>query len=278
MVLLGSFANLKAFFSAIERYGVTGFGMVPAVWEYIKKLSGERIGAYADRLRYIEIGSAALPTADKQLLVRLFPSTRICMHYGLTEASRSLFMEMHAEADDLNTAGRPVSRDVSVKVMDENGREVDDGCIGELCISGPTVMNAYLKPKDNDGTRFGSYFRTGDLGYRAPDGRFYLVSRVKEMINVGGKKVSPQEVEESIIATGGVADCVCAAMPDPRGVLGEVVCAYLLRTGATLEAEEIARRLDATLEAYKRPAAYEWIDRIPATASGKKQRLALRKE
>ena len=274
IVLLGSFANLPLFFRALERHHATGFGMVPAAWAFIRKVGGSRIEKYAPQLKYIEIGSAAMPVEQKRELCRMFPTTRICHHYGLTEASRAVFMEYHAEIDDLKTIGREVCDKVSVRIFDESGAELPDGTPGELCVKGNMVMKGYLDRGAADEDFFGEYFRTGDVGYRSPNGKLYLVSRKKEIINVGGKKVSPVEVEDAAVSLG-VDDCICAAAPDPEGMLGEVPKLYVLRGGTTLSFDEIKAGLAGLLEPYKVPTLYEWIDAIPKTASGKKQRLQL---
>ncbi len=273
IVLLGSFANLPLFFKALERHGATGFGMVPAAWAFIRKVGGTRIAKYASQIRYIEIGSAAMPIEQKRELCELFPTTRICHHYGLTEASRAAFMEYHAEIGDLKTIGREVCDKVSIRIFDENGVELPDGTSGEICVKGNMVMKGYLD-RDGEGDFFGEYFRTGDVGYRSEDGKLYLVSRKKEMINVGGKKVSPVEIEDAVMALG-VEDCICAAAQDPDGMLGEVPKLFVLRGGTTLTFPEIKSALANVLETYKVPALYDWIDAIPKTASGKKQRLKL---
>lgn len=274
-ILLGSFANLKLFFNTIEQYQVTGFGMVPAVWKYIKKLSGNLIGKYANQIRYIEIGSAAMSLEDKETLLNLFPDTRICMHYGLTEASRSLFMEFHQNKSDLSTIGRPVTQNVDVQIFSDEGNILPVGEQGELCVKGNMVMKSYLLEEDNKGAFWGEYFRTGDLGYKSKTGDFYLISRKKEMINVGGKKVSPIEIEEAILAIGNVSDCICVAIKDPKGLVGEVPKAYILQPGTSISLDEIKSELAKNIETYKMPVEFEWIDKIPMTSSGKKQRLSL---
>ena len=275
LVVLPSFANVKAFFAAIEKYKATGFGMVPAIWAYIRKFSGTRIAKYASQVKYIEIGSAEMPLESKKELCELFPTTRICHHYGLTEASRATFMEYHECIDDLKTIGREASDLVSVKIFNEQGVEVPDGEPGEMCVKGNMVTKGYLKPEDNDHAFFGEYFRTGDGGYRGPNGNLYLVSRLKELINVGGKKVSPVEVEDAIIALG-VEECVVVGVPDPGGILGEVSKCYVLKGGTTLSFDEIRTALVGKLESYKVPTLWDWIDAVPKTSSGKKQRLQLK--
>ncbi len=276
IILVGNFANLKAFFTVMEHEHVTGFGMVPAVWQYIKRLSGRRIGKFADQLRYIEVGSAAMPIEDKRLLMELFPSTRICIHYGLTEASRAIFTELHTDADFLNSIGRPVSSQVEVCILNDEGTPVADGQDGELCVRGNMVTRSYFLPEDNRDAFFGDWFRTGDWGHRDSSGRFYLTGRKKELINVGGEKVSPATIEEAICSLG-IADCACVAIPDPNGVLGEVPKAFLLNKGEDLPTVDVLKSaLAQRLPAHEIPVEWEWIDSIPRSSSGKIQRLKLK--
>lgn len=275
IVLLGNFANLKLLFATIEKYKVTGLGMVPSMWAYIRKYSGTRIAQYTQQIHYIEIGSAPMSLEMKKELCLLFPNTRICMHYGLTEASRSAFMEFHQCPDNLATIGRPVADEVDIKIFDENGLEVEDNSEGELCIKGNMVMKRYYLEQDNQGAYWGEYFRTGDYGYKDEQGFFYLISRKKELINVGGKKVSPIEIEEAVCRLG-IKDCICVGIPDVQSVLGEVPKVYILKEGCKLSFSEIQKALENQLENYMVPRQYEWIDEIPVTVSGKKQRLLLK--
>lgn len=260
LVLLGNFANVRLFLKTIENNRVTGFGVVPAAWAYIRKISGRRIEKYARQIRYIEIGSASMPLETKKEMLEIFPHTRICMHYGLTEASRSTFIEFHDIAH-LDSIGKPVCDKVDVKVID-----------GEICVKGNMVMSHYLDKKENDKAFHGEYFRTGDCGYVSEDGYIYLLGREKEVINVGGKKVSPMEVEDAICSIG-VGDCVCVPVKDPSGIMGELVKCYVLRGSTMLDFEEIAEKISGKLERYKRPSYYDWIEEIPMTPSGKKQRI-----
>lgn len=275
VVLLGSFANVKRFFRFMEEYRVSGFGMVPASWALLKKLSGEELGRYAGQLRYIEIGSAPMPAEDKRLLIDLLADTRICMHYGLTEASRSAFIEFHSESDRLNTVGRQ-SPNMTITIRDEEGHILPDGVEGEICVSGDAVTSGYLD-LPVEGVFWGDAFRTGDWGVRDAEGYISLKSRKKELINVGGKKVSPIEVEEVLKKLDFIDDCVCVGIPDPEGILGETVKAYVVTSHPEyLDRDNINDMIAGQLESYKYPIAYEAIDEIPKTASGKIQRLSLK--
>ena len=275
LILVGNFANLKTFFNILDAEHVTGFGMVPAVWQYIKRLSGKRISRFAGQLNYIEIGSAAMPVDDKLLLMEMFPSTRLCMHYGLTEASRAMFCEFHTDAQNLQSVGRPAINHVDACVLDDEGRPLPDGQDGEICIRGNMVTRSYYQPQDNDGAFWGEWFRTGDWGHRDQDGCYYLTGRKKELINVGGEKVSPVTIEEAVKSLG-VTDCACIAIPDPNGVLGEVPKVFLQRSSQPMEIEDIKQRLSQLLPAHELPVQWEWIDIIPRTPSGKIQRLKLK--
>lgn len=274
IVLLESFASMKRFFCEMERCHVTGFGMVPASWAYIRKMSGEKIRQFADRLNYIEIGSAFMSLDNKQKLMELLPQTRICMHYGLTEASRSTFINLHDEINHLISAGK-ASPNTEVAVFSEQGKRLGDNVDGEICVKGGHVCIGYWEISTENFQKefFDGYFRTGDWGHIDKDGYLYLVSRKKEIINVGGKKVSPIEVEEHLNKIDGIRESACVAMHDD--VLGEVVKAYCVCSKA-VDFEKVKKTLIKDVEAYKIPVFFEVIDQLPKTQNGKLQRLMLK--
>lgn len=274
IIILGNFANVKLVFQTIEQFHVTMFGMVPAVWAYLRRFSGTRISKYADQIKYIEIGSAAMQISEKKELMELFPNTRICMHYGLTEASRSAFVELHQDKAHIESIGKPVSSAVTIQIMNSMGNECSIHTEGEICVKGNMVTSFYLLPEDNLNAFWGEYFRTGDWGFKDEEGFLYLTGRQKEMINVGGKKVSPIEVEDTIIGLG-IEDCICVGIDDPHGILGQVVKAYMIKGASDLTFDDITAKLITKIEYLKVPVEYEWVDEIPKTSSGKKQRLKI---
>ena len=278
VVMLGSFANVKKFFGEIKRCNVTIFGMVPASWGFIKKMSGKYIGKLANQLKYIEIGSSFMPIEDKQLLMELLPNTRICMHYGSTEASRSAFMEFHSYKDNLLTAGH-ASPHTDIKLFSTDGKVLPLGEEGEVCVKGEHVTCSYWNetPERFASDFFDGYFRTGDCATMDSEGNIYLKSRIKEMINVGGKKVSPMEVEDILNKIPGIKESACIGIPDPGIVLGEVVKAFIVADDSLTD-NEIMEQLKSQLEVYKLPIEIERIAEIPKTSSGKIQRLKLKKK
>ena len=276
VVMLGTFANVKKFFGEMKRCNVTIFGMVPASWGFIKKMSGKYIGKFADQLKFIEIGSSFMPSEDKQLLMGLLPNTRICMHYGSTEASRSAFMEFHTYKDNLMTAGQ-ASPHTEIKIFSPEGEPLPAGEEGEVCVKGEHVTCSYWNesPERFESDFYDGYFRTGDSATMDTDGNIYLKSRIKEMINVGGKKVAPMEVEEILNRIPGIKESACVGIPDPGVVLGEVVKAFVVADDK-LTNEVIMEQLKPQLEVYKLPVEIERINEIPKTSSGKIQRLILK--
>ena len=274
IILLGSFVNTKKLFRTIEEEGVAGFTMVPASWKFLQKMSGDKLAEYAHQLKYIEMGSAYFSPEDKRHLAELLPTTRVTMHYGLTEASRSAFMEFHVDEANIATVGK-ASPYTDIQVFDEKGNMLPQGHEGEICVKGEHVTKGYLNIPEEDIFYGDGYFRTGDSGTINEDGYITLKSRIKELINVGGKKVAPTEVDEQILKIPGVADCACVASKDPEGVLGEVVKAFIVKGSEDITFEQISEQLMGKLEAYKMPARYEWIDAIPKTANGKIQRNLL---
>lgn len=278
VVMLGTFANVKKFFKEMARCQVTMFAMVPASWGFIKKMSGKYIGKFADQLKFIEIGSSFMPVEDKELLMSLLPDTRICMHYGSTEASRSAFMEFHTYKDNLLSIGK-ASPNVEIKIFTSQGTPAALGEEGEVCVKGEHVTCSYWNetPERFASDFYDGYFRTGDCGTMDAEGNIYLKSRIKEMINVGGKKVSPMEVEDILNTIPGIKESACIGIPDPGIVLGEVVKAFIVADD-NLSDEEIMKQLRPQLEVYKLPVEIERINAIPKTGSGKIQRLSLKKK
>ncbi|NVN94340.1 MAG: acyl--CoA ligase [Bacteroidetes bacterium] len=277
LILLGSFTNVKKIFRIIETHGVTGFAMVPSSWAYIKKMSGTKIGKFSHLIKYIEIGSAPMPMEDKHLLIKLFPLTRICMHYGLTEASRSSFIEFNSQKDKLETVGKSTPN-VLITIKDENGTDLPIGVEGEICVKGDSVTSGYWNDTKTTTDSFWSdSFRTGDWGVFDESGYLSLKSRKKEIINVGGKKVSPIEVEVVLVTYPGIKECACIGIEDPNQLLGEVIKAFIvLDDGINLNFNDVKKYVGEHLEAYKIPVVFETIPEIPKTSSGKIQRLILK--
>lgn len=259
-VLVNGFANVKKLFETIENQHCTGFAFVPAAWNYIQRISGDKIAKFAGQLKYIEIGSSYMSVDSKRKLMSLLPNTRICMHYGLTEASRSTFLSFAEDEKHIDSIGKP-AQNTDIKIFDD----------GEIGVKGPHVFHQYLNGEFAD-FRHG-YFLTGDCGKIDSDGYIYLTGRKKEIINVGGKKVSPIEIENILNTFPNIEESCCVGVQDD--VYGEVVKAYLV-VNHEIDLNELRKFLKSQLETYKIPSTFNFVDSLPKTQSGKLQRLELK--
>lgn len=277
IVLCKGFSNIKRIFTLIEKYGVTGLAFVPSAILYVLKISGDKLSKFANQIRYIELGSAPMLIENKKQLCDLLPNTRICMHYGLTEASRSTFLEFSKDINILETIGKP-SPNVEICIMDEYGKQQPLEVQGEICIKGLHVAKNYLGFSKQEINLFfwNDYLRTGDYGLLKSDGFIKLVGRKSDIINVGGKKVHPIEVEEVLNSIEYIEESVCVGIPDPQNILGEVVRAFLKGKPELVDIENVKKIISAKLESYKCPVDYKWIDELPKTDSGKLKRTDLK--
>lgn len=277
LVLVDGFTAAGKLFAALEEWRATGLSFVPAGLAVLLQTTHDRLGDFAESLRWVEVGSAAMPREHKERLMRLLPRTRLCMHYGLTEASRSAFTEFHEWRARLDSIGC-ATPGVEIRVVDENGAEQPDGQRGRIVVRGETLMSGYWDDAELSTAAFqDGWLVSGDLGRRDADGALYLEGREKDMINVGGREVSPVEIERILEELPQVAECACAGIPDPQGISGFAVKAFLVakRDATPLAPKELAKHLRGRIEPYKMPAAFEWIDAIPRTHNGKVQRSRL---
>lgn len=275
IVLSNGFTNVKRYFANILEHSVTGLAFVPSAWAYLYKMSGERISEFKNQIRYVELGSAPMSIDEKEFLKSLLPNSKICMHYGLTEASRSTFLDF-SEKTKLHTIGK-ASPNVDIKIVDKQGKELQRKEVGEIIVKGDHICSTFFDEQNNNiDNYFGEYIRTGDSGFMDEDGYISLAGREVELINVGGKKVYPQEIETILNSIEHIAESACVGVPDENGVLGEVVKAYLVGDESKVDIQNIKSIVQAQLESYKWPSSYDWINELPKTESGKIQRLKLK--
>lgn len=279
LVLVPGFVHPAGVINALTLHNASGFASVPTGIAILLSKEASALGSFAEQLDYIEIGSSAMPTEQKKRLMELLPTTRICMHYGLTEASRSAFLSFHDDREKLDSIGRP-SRGVAMRVVDESGDEVPPATEGEIEVRGDHLMSGYWDDADlTRSSMHGGWLRTGDLGRRDEDGFFYLGARAREIINVGGRKIAPQEIEQVLLRHPAIADCACLGIPDPQGIAGQIISVYLVAEpglDALPRFPELAKLLRQSLEPYKMPRQFHWVDGIPKSASGKVLRQQLR--
>lgn len=222
-------------------------------------------------LRAIGGGGAAMPEAIARKLHDLTGLDYV-EGYGLSETMAATHINP-PQAARRQCLGIPVF-DVDSRVIDpETLRELPQGETGEIVTAGPQVFLGYWNRPEETARAFitlggRQFFRTGDLGYIDPEGYFYMVDRVKRMINASGFKVWPAEVEALMHRHPDIAEVCVIATPDPRR--GEAVKAVIVpRTGSTLTAAAVTDWCRAEMAAYKCPTAVAFVDSLPKSGSGK---------
>jgi long-chain acyl-CoA synthetase len=281
IVLANGFLLPGKIFRQLTETKASGISFVPAGAAVLFKFGGEKLGNFRDQLRYVEIGSAPMPLEHKQKLMELLPKTRICMHYGLTEASRSSFLEFHEDAEHLESIGR-ATPGVRIQVQDKRGEPCQTGVRGSIQVCGSSVTKEYLTSETIN--LVNGWFTTGDFGYQDEKGYLYLEGRESDLINVAGRKVSPIELETILNQLPSVEDVACVGMADPKGISGEVVKVFLVPKSQGYDVLRRPTRSDLVaylrnkVEPYKIPFEFEWIERLPKTSSGKIKRYLLRKK
>jgi len=244
---------------------VTVFAAVPsmyALWAQLPPLSVD-----LSRVRFAISGGAPLPLETLRRFEERY-GILIYEGYGLTEAAPVLTENPLLGPRKVGSVGKPLPG-IELKVLDEEGREVTDGAVGEIIARGSNIMLGYLnRPDATAEVLKEGWLRTGDLGRRDDDGYFYIVDRKKDLIIVGGLNVYPREVEEVLAAHPAVAEAVVIGVPD--ATRGEAPKAYVvLRAGASCARQELLRFARERLAPFKIPRDLEFCEALPRTISGK---------
>lgn len=260
-----------AVLAALASDGVTIFPAVPTV--YIALLNA---GVPRERMagvRYYFSAAATMPVEVANRWREAYGSA-IYEGYGLTETSPFASYN-HEWRHRPGSVGAPLEM-VEMKVFDPDEREVPVGAWGEIVIKGPNVMLGYWnRPEDSAAALRGGWFHTGDIGYMDADGYFYLVDRVKDMINSAGFKIWPREVEEALYRYPGVRECAVVGIADDYK--GEVTRAYIVpTTPGAIEPEAIIAYCREHLAAYKVPESVVIAEELPKSSTGKILKRVLR--
>jgi acyl-CoA synthetase (AMP-forming)/AMP-acid ligase II len=261
--------SASRFWTELSTGGVSWFSGSPTVLTML--LDRRTEGAGAPSLRFVRSCSAALSTT---LAARLESALEVpaLQAYGMTEASHQIASNPLPPAPHDPASVGPATG-TRIAIVDGDGNDRPPGEAGEVLISGPGVMGGYLNsPQANAEAFVGERLRTGDLGSIDERGYVRLVGRLKELINRGGEKISPFEVEEVLRQHPAVGDVACFAIPDPK--YGEAVAAAVILAGDadTRELRDFCRE---RLAAFKVPRELRTIDALPKTATGKVQRARL---
>jgi len=266
--------NALRFFGWMEEARPTWYTAVPTMHQAILgRAANNRAIIGKNPLRFIRSSSSAMPTQVIRELEETFGAP-VVESYGMTEAAHQMAANpLPPRVRKPGTVGIAAGPDVAI--MDEAGNLLAAGSVGEVVIRGENVTPGYENnPKANAEGFTGGWFRTGDQGVMDADGYLTITGRLKEIINRGGEKVSPREVDEVLMDHPAVAQVVTFAIPHDK--LGEEVgAAVVLREGASLTDKELREFASRRLADFKVPRKVLFLAEIPKGATGKLQRIGL---
>lgn len=266
LIIVDGLRDINKFFAAFE-YPARKMAtfLVPASIRILLQFSAGQLRAYAHKIDFIETGAAAISQADMLALCRLLPESRLYNTYASTETGIISTYDFNDGRCIAGCLGRPMSRS-RIVVTDK----------GLICCQGDTLMSGYIgDPERTAAVMSGGTIYTSDLGFIDGEGMLHLAGREDDVINVGGFKVAPTEVEDAAMSFSGLKDCICIAADHP--ITGKALKLIVVMSGGgKLDKRALALHLRERLEAHKVPMLYEQADTIRRTFNGKLDRKAYR--
>lgn len=278
----------KSWMELVEKEKANRAMMVPTMLKQL--MDNPDFGKHdLSSLKVITYGAAPMPLEVIKKALEVFPGASFINAFGQTETASTITMlspedhhitgtgpEMEKKLKRLTSIGKPMP-DVEMKVVDENGKELPTGQIGEIVARGPRVMKGYYKDEektaktiDKDG-----WVHTNDMGYRDEDGYFFLAGRATDSIKRAGEFISPEELENVLYSHPKIEEVAVIGVPDiewgeqPRAIV-------VLKKGQTATADEIMEFCRTRLASFKRPRSVVFVDELPRNPMGKVLKRVLR--
>lgn len=282
VLFCGATAVLQDGFSAVRRIHLNIHKrkcncvyLMPSAIPMLEVGTGNNLEMLLGGLDKIEFCTAPLEKQMRTDLMNKLPGVRIYNSYGATEAARTVYMEI--SEGKLDSIGKAVSN-AKIRIVNDDGTELKAGETGRLCISGGMVMKGYFEDREltKEVLREGRFY-TSDIGYCDEDGYLYLLGRSQDIMNIGGEKVAPSEIESIVYELDFVKECVCVAIEDPDLIRGVVPVLFFSTKREEKESVHLIKeKLERQLERFKRPHRIIEIEDIPKNRVGKMDRNRIR--
>ena len=278
IVLNNTFIFLGSVLNDLQKYKCTGFAGVPSHFQILLRKSDSFKKNIFPALKYVTQAGGKLHTIFIKEFMEAHPDINFYVMYGQTEATARLsYLPIEFLKSKLGSIGKGIPR-VELKVVNQSGEMVKPGEIGEIIAKGDNVMLGYFKDPDlTNLTIRDTWLYTGDLGTIDEEGFIFLTARQKEIIKVGGKRISPKEIEEVIVSIPEVIDCTVFAIDDD--ILGEAIKANVVVDKShkdSITPEKIKEYCGKKLTVYKIPQVIEILDQIKISTTGKKIKSSLK--
>jgi 2,3-dihydroxybenzoate-AMP ligase len=269
-VVLSPTTRPEEVFKLIDRHRCTHLKVVPAL--LVRLINDPSIGRYdLSSLKLIQSGGQRMQPETRLRAQQLMPGAFVQENFGMSEGT--LFFVRFDDPQDvkLETCGRPICPDDEVKLIDDEGREVPDGEVGELASRGPYTLRGYFGVPEYNARQFTpeGFYRSGDLMRKHPSGNYIVEGRKKDLINRGGEKISAEEIENLILMHPAVQNVAIVPMPDAN--LGEKMCAFVVpRAGHSPTLQELVGFLmQKEIAKFKLPERLELVGEFPVSTFGK---------
>lgn len=282
LVLQNGFTFAKEVENNVNAYHCTAFACVPASYEVMRRQMQDAFVSVCSRFRYIEFGAGSLSVKQRKEITSLLPNTTIFNTWGSSESGGAIFCNVSEVVKDpvkVASLGKPLEGKVCVKFLDTDGTPVETNPEhpGRMALRGDMQMAGYWNmPKTTEEVLVDGWLLTGDMAYEDGEGYIYMLGRVDDIINVGGEKVSPVEVENIAGQYEGIQECACIGVEDPDGVMGQVPVLFVVAKNGYSE-EELLKFIAAGAERYKLPQKVVQLESLPRNAMQKLDRRELRK-
>ncbi|AXG83020.1 acyl-CoA synthetase [Streptomyces paludis] len=260
---------------AIQEHRVTNLWLAPAMVNAVLEVPG-RASYDTTSVRFVLGGGEKTPEPVLRRVMSAFPHAWFADAYGLTETvSGDTFLDREHSLSKLGSVGRPVPH-TRVRIVDDTGREVPAGELGEITLRGPKVFAGYWRDEKATAAALkDGWFHTGDIGHTDEDGFLYIDDRKKDMIVSGGENIATPEVERVLYEHPAVLEAAVVGLAHPRW--GEVPRAFVVfRPGGSAGAAELREFCRARLAKFKVPSRFDIVDELPRTPSGKVLKRNLR--
>jgi acyl-CoA synthetase (AMP-forming)/AMP-acid ligase II len=275
VVVMREFDSVAAL-RLIEQEKITVASMVPTMFNRILNLPEKEKRKWDLRsLRVVKVGTAPLLTKTKEEILKFFSSAHLYEFYAATELGQVTILKPEDQMRKVRCCGKPFPG-VEIKLLNDEGKEVTTGEVGELFMQGFNTFDEYYKnPEATKASRRGEWISVGDMARMDEEGYYYIVDRKKDMVISGGVNIYPVEIDEVIQKHPKVLEVAVVGVPDE--VWGESLKAVVVlkETGGATE-EEIRKFCEGKLAKYKIPRSVEFVSSLPKTPSGKIQKSIIR--
>ena len=268
LILHKDASNLDNLLDSFKKFNATTVAALPTTLTKLLKFDSEYLMNYFSDIRLIITNSTAIPKNTIQSFKEILKNGKLATYYGLTEASRSTFMIFQKDHINDESVGKPAPG-VNIKIMNKDNSE------GEIWIKGKNTITKYWNNEIADKNLVDGWLRTGDVGYLNELNFLFLKGRKDDIINVGGEKVIPYEIEKVVKQLSGVDDVVAYGIENE--IFGQVIKLQVVKSSESdLDKSKILIHCMKNLEKFKIPTKIDFVDKIPKTEYGKVKRFMLK--